>query len=232
MGINFSAFEIGRRALHAAQLGLTVAGQNIANVNTAGYTRQSVLLSASPGDGSNLHMIGSGVSIDGVRQFRDRFVDSRLQTETAIAGRLTSQRDALAPVDAAFNESGGNGISSAMSSFFGAFQALEANPSSIALRADVVARANAMTAAFANTRAELTGIRGDADRQLRAEADQVNAILTAGRADLVAIGRPHLTDPQWTLRAAATLGYTGVAWPKQYELGRRQLEREMERARQ
>jgi anthraniloyl-CoA monooxygenase len=62
------------------------------------------------------------------------------------------------------------------------------------------------------------------------EADQVNAIIAAGRADLVAIGRPHLTDPQWTLRAAAALGYPSAAWPPQYELGRRQLERERERA--
>jgi flagellar hook-associated protein 1 len=176
MGINFSPFEIGRRALHAAQFGLTITGQNIANVNTPGYTRQSVLLSASSGDGSNLRMLGSGVTIDGVQQFRDRFVDSRLQTETAIAGRLTAQRDALSPVDAAFNDTGDTGISSAMNSFFGAFQALEANPGSLPLRADVVAKANAMTAAFANTRSQLTNIRSDADHQLRAEVDQVNAL--------------------------------------------------------
>ena len=57
------------------------------------------------------------------------------------------------------------------------------------------------------------------------EADQVNGIIAAGRADLVAIGRPHLSDPHWTLHAAATLGYRGVQWPRQYHLGRVQLER-------
>ena len=57
------------------------------------------------------------------------------------------------------------------------------------------------------------------------EADQVNGIIAAGRADLVAIGRPHLSDPHWTLHAAATLGYAGMPWPKQYHLGRVQLER-------
>ena len=61
------------------------------------------------------------------------------------------------------------------------------------------------------------------------EADQVNSIIAAGRADLVAIGRPHLSDPHWTLQAAATLGYQGLAWPKQYHLGKVQLEREVER---
>ena len=63
------------------------------------------------------------------------------------------------------------------------------------------------------------------------DPDQVNGIIAAGRADLVAIGRPHLSDPHWTLHAAATLGYSGVHWPKQYHLGRLQLERETERAR-
>ena len=63
------------------------------------------------------------------------------------------------------------------------------------------------------------------------EPDRVNGIIAAGRADLVALGRPHLSDPHWTLHAAATLGYADVAWPKQYELGRVQLERETERNR-
>jgi anthraniloyl-CoA monooxygenase len=64
------------------------------------------------------------------------------------------------------------------------------------------------------------------------EADQVNSIIAAGRADLVAIGRPHLSDPQWTLHAAAQLGFAGMRWPVQYYLGRVQLEREVQRARE
>jgi anthraniloyl-CoA monooxygenase len=64
------------------------------------------------------------------------------------------------------------------------------------------------------------------------EADQVNSIIAAGRADLVAIGRPHLADPQWTLHAAAQLGFSGVRWPVQYYLGRVQLEREVQRAKE
>ena len=57
------------------------------------------------------------------------------------------------------------------------------------------------------------------------EADQVNAIIAAGRADLCALGRPHLSDPQWTLRAAAELGYTAQPWPVQYRSAKQQLER-------
>jgi anthraniloyl-CoA monooxygenase len=62
------------------------------------------------------------------------------------------------------------------------------------------------------------------------EADQVNAIIAAGRADLVALGRPHLADPAWTLHAAAQLGYADAPWPVQYLPGKAQLERLIGRA--
>jgi anthraniloyl-CoA monooxygenase len=62
------------------------------------------------------------------------------------------------------------------------------------------------------------------------DADQVNAILAAGRADLVALGRPHLADAAWTLHAAAQLGYADAPWPVQYLPGKQQLERLIARA--
>ena len=61
------------------------------------------------------------------------------------------------------------------------------------------------------------------------DADQVNSIIAAGRADLCALGRPHLSDPFWTLHAAARCGHAGQAWPPQYLTGRQQLERELAR---
>jgi anthraniloyl-CoA monooxygenase len=61
------------------------------------------------------------------------------------------------------------------------------------------------------------------------EPDQVNGIVAAGRADLVALGRPHLADPHWTLHAAARLGWRDQPWPIQYATGKKQLERTLER---
>jgi anthraniloyl-CoA monooxygenase len=64
------------------------------------------------------------------------------------------------------------------------------------------------------------------------EPDHVNSIIAAGRADLVALARPHLLDPNWTLRAAAELRYRGVSIPPQYDAGFEQLTRNLERAQQ
>jgi anthraniloyl-CoA monooxygenase len=62
------------------------------------------------------------------------------------------------------------------------------------------------------------------------EPDQVNAIIAAGRADLCALARPHLSDPQFALHAAAGLGYAAQWWPKPYLAGKAQLERQARRA--
>lgn len=63
------------------------------------------------------------------------------------------------------------------------------------------------------------------------EADHVNSIIAAGRADLCAVARPHLANPAWTLTEAAKIGYFDVAWPKQYAAAKIQLERNFERER-
>ncbi len=56
------------------------------------------------------------------------------------------------------------------------------------------------------------------------EADHVNSIIAAGRADLCAVARPHLANPAWTLTEAARIGYTGLTWPKQYRTAKPQME--------
>ncbi|PKV47867.1 anthraniloyl-CoA monooxygenase [Janthinobacterium sp. 61] len=66
------------------------------------------------------------------------------------------------------------------------------------------------------------------------EADHANSIIAAGRADLCAVGRPHLANPAWTLTETARIGYSGAgaAWPKQYRPAQLQLERNLQRERQ
>lgn len=180
MGVNFSVFEIGRRALRASQTGVEVTSHNIANVNTPGYSRQSVQLSASaPNENYGWLLgrgisIGTGVNVDGIKGNRDQFIATRLQTETAINGRLTAERDALSPVEAAFNDSGSGSIGSALQNFFGAFRNLEANPTSTTARGSVVEQGKALSSAFHSTRARLVEIRDQADLDIRSTVTTVN----------------------------------------------------------
>jgi anthraniloyl-CoA monooxygenase len=63
------------------------------------------------------------------------------------------------------------------------------------------------------------------------EADHVNSIIAAGRADLCAVARPHLANPAWTLAEAAKIGYHRVNWPKQYSSAKAQMEANFQRER-
>ena len=62
------------------------------------------------------------------------------------------------------------------------------------------------------------------------DADHANSIISAGRADLCAVARPHLADPAWALHEAAKIGLKNVPWPKQYMSGKFQYEANLERA--
>jgi anthraniloyl-CoA monooxygenase len=63
------------------------------------------------------------------------------------------------------------------------------------------------------------------------EADHVNSIIAAGRADLCAVARPHLANPAWTLQEAAKIGYKSLDWPVQYLSGKSQMETLIQRER-
>jgi flagellar hook-associated protein 1 len=134
-----------------------------------------VLAETAP-QGFNRLAIGSGVEIKSVQEFRDRFIESRLQSETGISGRLTARRDVLATVETALQGSASGGLENAINGFFGSFRDLDANPNSAPLRTIVAQKASALASAFQTTRSRLDDIRHGADEQIRTAVDDVNAL--------------------------------------------------------
>src|SRR4051812_24217130 len=116
MSINFSAYEIGRRALGANQIGINVTGQNIANVNTPGYNRRGVHVVESAITDITGRTIATGVQVAGIMSFRNEFIQSRLQTETGVTGRLSAERDALSAVEPILQGTQNGGLQAAMNS--------------------------------------------------------------------------------------------------------------------
>lgn len=178
MGLNFSPFEIGRRALHASQLGINITGQNIANVNTPGYTRLRVEAVPTPANAAHIRFQGSEISNDGVQMIRDQFVEARLQTETGLTGRLEARYDALAPIDTVYGEAdAGGGLQAALVGFFNSFRDLEAQPTSISIRATVVAHADTLASTLRTTRGRLTDLRSDVNATMLTTVDRVNVLV-------------------------------------------------------
>jgi flagellar hook-associated protein 1 FlgK len=178
MSVTFSLFNIGSGALRANQFGLTVTGNNIANVNTPGFTRQEAAFSPSDPQTQGVLpklSVGQGVTVAGVRAARDQFVEARLNVEAGVSGRLTAKRGALLPVEAALNPTEG-GVGKALTDFFGAFRSLESQPTSFPLRQSVVQRATQLGAEFRSTVGRLEQIRTETDASLRASVVEANGI--------------------------------------------------------
>ena len=117
-----AAFNIGRSALTAGQIGLQVAGNNMANASTPGYSRQVARLVPIRGNNTISGFgVGSGVAVSSVQRQVDAAVEARLRAATAENSYAQTQSSILSQIEDALGELGENDLSSQMSSFFTAW---------------------------------------------------------------------------------------------------------------
>lgn len=176
MGTLFGSFYIGLRSLSASQMGLSVTGNNIANVNTPGYSRQRTILEEALSIRTAAGAIGTGVDVQRILAIRDRFVEFRLIEQGPQQGRQESLAGALSSVEALFNESVNPGIQSALSAFFNSYSALASNPESLANRNDVLTKAQQLTALFRSRSSSLVEMQLSNDRAVTATVDDINTL--------------------------------------------------------
>lgn len=127
-------------ALRAFQIQLDTTGHNISNVDTAGYSRQSVTLTqADPTTFASTRWIsiGNGVSASAVNRVRDMFLEGRRLKAGSDLGKLNASTEGLGEVESVFSETNGTGISTALDKFWNAWSSLSANPNQSALRQQV-----------------------------------------------------------------------------------------------
>ena len=169
----FSTLSIAARALEAQRFGLDVAGQNIANVNTPGYTRRVADLSAlAP---TSAQLAGRGVMIDGVRSVHDALLEARVRGDLSARDFYTASESILAQVEAAVGLPG-QSIDAEMLRFFDAFARLAEDPTSTAARLEVLSDGEALATAFQSMAAELERTRRESDRYVREQVDAVNEL--------------------------------------------------------
>ncbi|MCH4827624.1 flagellar hook-associated protein FlgK [Planococcus halocryophilus] len=143
----FHGLELGKRGLSVGQASLSTTGQNIANVNTKGYSRQQVNSSASPSlsvwtaQGANTGQLGTGVTIDSITRVRDRFLDQQFRDHSETLGQWQAKQTTLDRLETIVNEPSDSGLSSAMDSLNSAWQDLANEPDSLSAQAIVKERA-------------------------------------------------------------------------------------------
>ncbi|MBE9610763.1 flagellar hook-associated protein FlgK [Chitinilyticum piscinae] len=142
-----SVFGIGVSGLNAANLGLTTTGHNIANVNTKGYSRQTILQSAPYPMGTGSGFVGMGVRVDTISRVYDQFLTRNVQSSQAQSSYYDSYLSHLKEIDNIVADPDA-GVSPALQDFFSSVQNVSTNPSNMPSRQQMLASAQTLVNRF------------------------------------------------------------------------------------
>ena len=170
----YTSLTMAARALSAQQLGLEVTGNNIANVNTAGYARRTVDFAAVKPESSL--SAGNGVEVQGIRSIRDRLLERRVLEEVPTEGRAKELTEILQVVEAGIGTTG-QSIDGLLTEMFGSFSRLADAPTSAVARADVLNTAAELTQSFHEMAGRLSDAQRQADSRVRNTVEEINSLV-------------------------------------------------------
>ncbi|ANE46708.1 flagellar hook protein FlgK [Paenibacillus swuensis] len=186
MRSTFHLLETSKRSLFAHQTSLSTTGHNIANANTAGYSRQVANLVHSrpievPGmQRSNTPgQLGTGVEVSYIRRIREGFLDDQFRNENKSYGSWSIQSDTLQKLETIMNEPTDSGIRTLMDNFWKSWSDLSKNPESKSGRVIVKENAIALADAFNATNIQLTALQNDLTDSIHIKADEINSITSS-----------------------------------------------------
>jgi flagellar hook-associated protein 1 FlgK len=193
---NFSTLNTARTALSAQQRGIDVTGQNIANVNTEGYSRQRAELQALGGSTvpafySTSTGVGSGVDAVSITRIRDAFLEGRAHQETSTNARLTVETETLAFVEQAFREPGDTGVQTLLSKMWSGWGDVANQPQDLAARSQVLQRLETLVGGFHASQASLDAQWTQTRENLDVFVQDVNAAAKSVAELNQAIKRAH-----------------------------------------
>ncbi|CAB1059679.1 Flagellar hook-associated protein FlgK [Olavius sp. associated proteobacterium Delta 1] len=172
----YGVLSIGSKALLTQQKGIYVTGNNIANVNTPGYTRQRLNMSSDVPVNTSVGPLGTGVTATGVERVYQRFLGVQINNETQTRGNWEAQKDMLGRVEMIFDESGGYGLNQVMSEFWNAWQDLSNNPSGPVERSVLIAKSQIMADSFSKNYQDLQTVRQDIDTMIEGSPAEINLL--------------------------------------------------------
>ena len=172
MGIG-TIFDIASSGISANRLAIEVAGENIANVNTEGYSRQQVIMENKPVTNANGFALGTGVQIAAVQRTYDGMLQAQLVNGSSSYQENLARQTALEQIEPSFNELASDGLGQAVENFFGGWQDLTANASGAAERQALLTRSQILVDSFRQLDTTLTGVAQTADNNLVGIAAEV-----------------------------------------------------------
>ncbi len=187
---------MANRSLQTQRNGTEIAGHNLANVNTPGYSRQRVAIETSLTIKSDMGPQGTGADAVGIYQLRDALLDRNIVSETSVRGSYESRQRALQFAQATLGQQidrqatgaegaaaasgvgGQHGIAEELSDLFNAMQSLSTHPTSTSERQVLLIKAESLATQFNQVSTRLDNLRTSLNDSLASDADQANLALS------------------------------------------------------
>ena len=167
--------NIGTRALLTNQLALQTAGNNVSNVNTTGYSRQSVLLQSVEGQFNGTGYYGNGVEAATVLRSHSEFLTRQATLSGSVAAADNKRLEQLRQLEDLF-PGGPSGLGAAVADMLNAFSDIASAPTDLPARAVVLARADETAARFRATAGSLDSLRLGVQGEIRTAVDNINGL--------------------------------------------------------
>ena len=172
----FSVLNTAKLGLLSQQLAIEVTGQNIANVQTEGYSRQEVIFEATNPRNFSLGQVGTGVRVAGIERSHNEFLFSQILGEGDTLGRFQVRKDVFEQLELLLSENNGLSLNGSLSSFFNGLQDVASNPTSLPERSSLLAEAQNLSSVFNNLGESLFQIQQNLDSAISVEVAKINSL--------------------------------------------------------
>lgn len=170
-----SLLNIGMSGLSASQSSLMTTGNNIANVDTAGYSRQQTVQGTKASQQFGNVYIGTGTTLADVRRVYNSYLDAQLQTTTSLNSDSAAYLGQVTPLDKLLSDTS-TGLNGALTKFFASVQNVNAKPGDDASRQLLLSDAQALSNRFNSVSSQLNAQNANINGNLTNMADQVNKL--------------------------------------------------------
>lgn len=175
----FGGLNIALSGLQVSQRGLQLAGQNVANANTDGYSRQALDLTSiagplAPALWSKWTGDGSGVQVADVARFRDQFLEVQAALEHGAQANLEVGSTTMQNIQSLFNEPTDTGMAQQLSDFWASWDDVANHPGDVPTRTQLLEKAQTLVTSFNNLSSSLSQQRTNITSELNATVTQIN----------------------------------------------------------
>ena len=174
MGIS-AAMNVGLTALNAAQTALETVGNNIANANTPGYSRENAILAAAPAQTTGFKL-GTGVQVQSIQRVYSAAVNAQVWSATSDAQSASVQNQSLSQIESLYADTSSTDLTSSLTNFFNAFSALAATPTNAGQRTIAVSQAQTLASSIVQVRSGLDQLRQQANTSIQTDVAQINQL--------------------------------------------------------